>query len=1464
MAVILAPMKYSAKVAKSIPATKGFGEGFEKALEKAKVEAEDRSKIGPTNTEKIFRRLHEPLYQFIGRLNAGQYIIRPIFATYFAFLPNIGEWKSKVRKQSWAREIIGLSAKDLGDVIGRLSNEVRRNLSIDEKGRLSVRDGGNTDRMIQAYDRESAGLLLKGMMDKILKDDRTLNALKGADLSNLKGLIGNIDVLRNAMGRMDTYDKGNRVLLQKISGVINASESGMSLAEKHRKYRDIAAEVYGRTGKAYEYFLNRCSTIEKGYREMNDQQLYGSVIKKSLVIWKLNNSLDGLAQVSGVERSIYNRNAKDSSDASKNMLADMFFSLAKVNKGNASLSDALGLVYLQKINNMYGFMPANKEDIKRILQSANESSLGHLPKKERASLRLASKDIDGMAENLAAAMSFGNEIAKRMVDAGKVPDELEYLVRDNNYLMLFNSRALKEEIDRNPGISQTRKDELVNRFVLGEGYKDIFRPEIRNYLFGTGARHEVHTYLMGGHWAYLRGNDDPFKLMTTLVPTSRRFGDLGESEDTLKFAGLWDVFYRREKGMFKKSGGTPESALNVLMAQVVAKGAENDDRLFTLISDRATTLQSRNMLTFGTRYIHTLDYLLSTNYIGIINAAIKNEGKDPATMSAAEYEKTKARIFKQLENDGRIFDKAVWTHISDQDKRLVTLTQVKANKDFIFMNGELGDLIPLRVNLNSMSPEMKSMLSRNLSNVKDLDANSLSFQNMMRASTEKALNMRVSYIGEHGNVYRSMGELADSYTVTDKGVRQFLRDLAANQDRDKLRNDLDSIRKTVSDPQQVAIAAFRYGEKTRDYQPLFSLANVRVGTVADVDQQRMEAWKNVFRSGNPIEALSGMLIYGKETAADKFATFHESILYKKTLQIGSEDLFGIENQESRVLREAFAVADEYASLNKILARMERGANQNDIAFLRQFSDSNGVFDRKAAESFLVSRLSDLKRSYDGFEWFMTRDVHPIYGGTFPYYRDGIVSASFNAGLSTMKPSYVDQMLGAFKRENIENYPVGINWAMNWLARETVQVNLPLQQAFVHAVRFEDKMTRGIPNPYEIRYEGDGDVKRTLGSMGLPPEMLYGRLVAPGTITGPSDQFMQSQGINVGYTLSGLFSNIGFSGSKVGWAGAAALAMGPLGAAAVPGVFYAGKFANDAVRDFSRWTSGGKDMSEGFDPWKRITREEQGHGNEQGWWKAVKHPFVEAGKWITSINPNEGSAIADKEETNIAKRVSSHFYWYSNEFATPGDIPGREHFQWGTGRRVIEPGQQWKIYNLYEFKQEQEWGQKEAGGRYEWVFKEPKTSSVNVADKDDLAYASLSIRKRQTTVVDDYFKREQELSYYSPSRHMMGAMINPLIATNFISSTTERIMGGIYDKARDAIEEEGPIDPHTGRPEAAPRRFARKVGGATANFFAGALSTPLNIAAATLGGTNYIMKCSQCGSFVRRGAGSCSQCGVKYS
>jgi hypothetical protein len=536
--------------------------------------------------------------------------------------------------------------------------------------------------------------------------------------------------------------------------------------------------------------------------------------------------------------------------------------------------------------------------------------------------------------------------------------------------------------------------------------------------------------------------------------------------------------------------------------------------------------------------------------------------------------------------------------------------------------------------------------------------------------------------------------------------------------------------------------------------------------------------------------------------------------------------------------------------------MERGADKTEIDFLNQFKSNQD------AETFIRSRLGDLKKSFDAFEWFMTRDVHPIYGGNFPYMREGVVAASFNAGLSTLKPSWIDQMMGTYKRENIENYPTGINWAMNWLAKETIKLNLPLQQSFVHAVRFEDKMTKGIPNPYEIRYEADRDVQRTLASMGLGSivndntggftSILHGRLVEPGMIRGPSDQFMSSQGINIGYTLSGTFSNLGLSASKAGWIGAAAFAAGPLGLAAIPALFYSGKFANDATRDFTRLVSGGQ----GVDPWKRLTKQDQELGEERAWWKAVKKPFINVGNWMTSINPNEGSAIADKEETNLAKRVSSHFYWYSNEFATPADIPGREHFMFGTGRRVIEPGQQWKIYNLYEFK-EQEWKESsKEKGRYQWEYKEPKTSSMKLADEDDLAYATLSIRKRQNTVVDDYFKREQELSYYSPSRHAMGAMINPLIATNFLSSTVERSLNSIYTKVRDVVEE-----PAGG--ESRMKHTLKKIGGASAEFFAGAVSTPLNIAAVTLGGTNYIMKCSKCGALVRRDASRCPQCRTEY-
>jgi hypothetical protein len=1478
MAVILDPMKYAARVAKAIaPENKAVG-AFEKMLEKVKADT--------GASEAIFRRLHEPLNQYIGRLNGGQYIIRPIFATYFAFLPNIGKWKESVRAQRWAREILGLSAKDLGDVMGRLSNELRRNMDISFAGKVSLREGGNADRMLEAYDRESSAILLKGMMGKILNDSKLaksvgmtrdelalLNALKGADLSNLKKLAGNVGMLQSILKKMKDFDKQNSGTLQSIAEIINKEESSMTLAKKHSDYKKLAKEIFKGKGAEYDYFMERCKAINGAYASLGSGELKDSAIKKGLVVWKLNSALDSLAAKSGIRRTVFNDKIMESKDASQNMLADMFYSLAKSNKGKANLSNAFGLVYLEKINNTYGFLPSGKEDIKAILERANASSVSHLPKEKmkmfpwmkghRENFLIPQDKINEMAESISVAMAFANKIAKDMINRKEIPKELKYLEKDNNYLMFFNARALKKEIDKSQALSQAQKDNLVNNFVLGEKYKDIFKNDVKTYLFGTGARHTAHTYLDGRHWAYLRNDkndkdEDPFAVKTSFVPTSRRFSDLGETEETLKFVGLWDVFYRREKGMFKKAGSTGESVANALMAQLVGKGAENDDRLFTLISDRSTTLQSKNMLTFGTRYIHMLDYIMSGGKFkpdkemedeARRQIIARKKDEDRSAKEGKEYSASKEEISDYLKaNRSRVFDAAMFNFMMDQDNRLVTLKSVKGSKDFLFMNGELGDILPMRADPSSMNSDLKKLLVGANMDLGDKEKASLSFQNMARASTEKVLNMRISYIGDHGNIYKSLGELADTYRITDKSVIQFMKDLAGGADKEALKAGLERLRTTVSDPQQVAIAAFRYAEKTRDFEPLLNrMANVKVGTVADIDQQRMEAWKGVFRSGNPAEALSGLLLYGKEQAIDKFTKFHETVLYTKTLQIGSEDLFGIENQENRILREGFAVLDEYGALNKILARMERGADESQIDFLKQFKS------RQDAEEFIRLRMGDLQKSFIAFEWFMTRDVHPIYGGAYPYYREGLTAASLNAGVSTLKQSWIDQMWQAYRRENIESYPSGLNWALDWLSRETIRAHLPLQQAFAHAVRFEEKMSKGVANPYEIRYEADDDVKRAFKDMGLDSihhrdkegSMLYGRFVEPGTIRGPMDQFLPQQGLNIGYTLSGMLANLG-SGSKVGLAGIAALVGGPA-LATIPGVYYAGKFANDLVRDRSRamtnfWT--GTETSEGFDAWKRTGGEKK--------WDSFKKFMAPVGKWMSSVNPNEGSAIADKEETHSAKRVSSHFYWYSNEFATPADIPGREHYMFGTGKRVIEPGEMWKVYNLYEARElEQKKSGEQGSYTYKWEYKEPKVSSVRTADTEDLAYASLSIRKRQNNIVEDYFKREQEAEMYSPSKSFMGAMINPFIATNVISGKTEKILNNLYMNARDSVQEEGWLG------------AAKKFGGATADFFAEGFSAPLNAAAVTLGGTNYMMKCSYCGALIRRGAGSCPQCKVKY-
>jgi hypothetical protein len=675
-----------------------------------------------------------------------------------------------------------------------------------------------------------------------------------------------------------------------------------------------------------------------------------------------------------------------------------------------------------------------------------------------------------------------------------------------------------------------------------------------------------------------------------------------------------------------------------------------------------------------------------------------------------------------------------------------------------------------------------------------------------------------------------------------------MRDMeSGNVSQGELKKRLEGFNASVSDKQQVAIAAFRFAERFKDYQPLLSIPNVYAGTVADVDSRRMDAWRNVITGGNPAEAISGLLLYGKEQAIDKFTKLHEAVLYKKTLQIGSEDLFGIENQENRILREGFAVMDEYAALNKILARMDRGADKEDIDFLKQFST------RKDAENFIKTRMEDLRKSFLAFEWFMTRDVHPMYGGAYPQYREGLNAASFNAGVSTLKQSWIDNMWGSYRRENIESYPSGLNWALDWLSRETIRLHLPLQQAFTHAVRFEEKMSKGVANPYEIRYEADENVKKGLEDIGITYRVtrdkdnatLYGRFVEPGTIRGPSEQFMQQQGLNIGYTLSGMFANLG-SGSKVGFAGVAALFGGPV-LAAIPGAYYGPKFLNDAARQISRsitnwWT--GTETAEGFDAWKKSGASDR--------WENFKDRMAPINKWLTSVSPTEGSGIVDKEETHGAKRVSSHFYWYSNEFATPADIPGREHYMWGSGKRVIEPGEMWKAYNLFEPKT-QDFGKiEEAGGyRYGPVFSEPGVSSVRMADSEDLAYASLSIRKRQNNIVDDYFKREQEAEMYSVSRSFMGAMINPFIATNVVSRKTEKALETLFLNLRDSGEQNGWAG------------TIKKAAAAAPNVIAGGISAPFNVAAIALGGTNYMVKCSYCGTPVIRGASVCPHCKAKY-
>ena len=66
----------------------------------------------------------------------------------------------------------------------------------------------------------------------------------------------------------------------------------------------------------------------------------------------------------------------------------------------------------------------------------------------------------------------------------------------------------------------------------------------------------------------------------------------------------------------------------------------------------------------------------------------------------------------------------------------------------------------------------------------------------------------------------------------------------------------------VSDQQQVAVAAYRYYEKTRDVEPLLNLSNVGIRPTAEVDAQRMDAWKNMFKSERWTEHLAGLVLWG--------------------------------------------------------------------------------------------------------------------------------------------------------------------------------------------------------------------------------------------------------------------------------------------------------------------------------------------------------------------------------------------------------------------------------------------------------------------------------------------------------------------------------------------------------------------------------------------------------------------------
>jgi hypothetical protein len=865
---------------------------------------------------------------------------------------------------------------------------------------------------------------------------------------------------------------------------------------------------------------------------------------------------------------------------------------------------------------------------------------------------------------------------------------------------------------------------------------------------------------------------------------------------------------------------------------LVAEGSGNDDRNFIKFSNRTTTIQGRNILEFAKRQIHTADFVLERlNRQGGIAAVIdemrkikENAEKDPdknleklnrfnmdfrnlgANPDDIKILLEKKSLNKKDQDRLNSYALNYYLSVSDKsaDNRLVKFGEVKNDRDFIYMTGEIGDYNPLRTHLDRMNKDIRDIVTKGgkenyvLERDEKGKLSDLHFINtaVPKAATEKAVNMRVAYVGDHGHIYRSINELVDSYrNVKDPAVRAALREMdgAVAEGARLLFDKIASSGKATKE--EIAIAAFKYGQKSGDYSRLFDSDNVRFGSFAEVEEQR----KARLRSTEGLAAWEvplARIIQAKEKTIDAFVGMHENVVYRNALRIGNQDMFGIENQENRIMKESFAVLDEYKALNTMLARMEQGNYK--FALVDRFSSN------KDAEEYVRGRMKELRNSYDAFEWFMTRDVHPLYGGSYPHMREGLISASFNAGLSTLRPQWIDQMVEAYGTPNYDNYPV-LGGPMKWMSRYLINLNVKLQEPFVLMMRAEDKMTKGIPNPYELRYEYNNDVGRNLSELGVDRALnidkrigtpnfeissLGRRFAEPGSIRGPSDQLMPSEKMDIPYTLSSFVSNL----------------------AKVP-LFPVSTF-------FS--------LTETMNAYKKTYK----GGDESAIAKPILS-FAEKGRgFLNSVMPMEGSAVADAEEKWIAKRPPSHFGWHSGEFGTPGDLPGREHLFWGSGKRQIEPGQMWKLYNLHGL--------------------DTDADTRSLQDTEGLDYASLSIRKRSSTVVDDYFKREQEATWFSPSKHPVGIMSNPLFFYNWVSSKAEKIPVAAAEFVEETREKakEGKVTYASAAKGAAAK---------TADFLLSPISNSLNLVAVAAGGTNYLLKCSACGSYVRRDAPNCPIC-----